>query len=150
MLPQMRINGAAAELFVKGDLLMKNYVPFEPEIDNTECDIAVIQNGNLVRIQVKSARSEDLKKVKFDLTRSSASSRFYTKDDFDVLALYDFATNKIAYIDWRSITHKRSITLRYTDTPCKNGFVGENGRLFFDDYRELPQIIRSVSTEVSA
>ncbi|WP_230116397.1 hypothetical protein [Bacillus velezensis] len=27
MLPQMRINGAAAELFVKGDLLLKNYVP---------------------------------------------------------------------------------------------------------------------------
>ncbi|WP_230116388.1 group I intron-associated PD-(D/E)XK endonuclease [Bacillus velezensis] len=140
MLPQMRINGAAAELFVKGDLLMKNYVPFEPEIDNTECDIAVIQNGNLVRIQVKSARSEDLEKVKFDLTRSSAACRFYTKDDFDVLALYDFATNKIAYIDCGYYTQtKHYVEIhRYT---LQNGFVGENGRLFFDDYRELPQII---------
>ncbi|MDZ5669115.1 hypothetical protein [Bacillus stercoris] len=63
MLPQMRINGAAAELFVKGDLLLKKYVPFEPEIDNMECDIAVIQNGELVRTQVKSAHSEISKKL---------------------------------------------------------------------------------------
>ncbi|MGG4126444.1 group I intron-associated PD-(D/E)XK endonuclease [Bacillus licheniformis] len=137
----MRITGAAAEMIVVSDLILKGYEPYLPTMGNTECDVLVEKDGKAYRVQVKSARSEDGEKVKFDITRPSASSKHYSKDDFDILALHDFYSGKTAYLVWRDLPHKRSITLRYSNTVDSNAFVGANGRLFFDDYLEFPEII---------
>lgn len=137
MLPQMRLDGAAAELKVTANLIQRGYFPYQPVMDNTECDLVVDANGHLYKIQVKSAYS-DGEKIKVELTRSSAKNRFYSKEDFDVLAIVDSTTSKIAYLVWANIPHKKCITLRLTETNITNGFTDKYGRFFFDDLSDFP------------
>jgi hypothetical protein len=133
----MRSNGAVAELAVMGDLILKGYIPYTPAMENTECDIIAHRGKELHRVQVKSSTS-DGDKIKVDLTRPSARNKYYDKDDFDVLAVYDFDTCDVAYLLWAELQNKRSLTLRFTEVVGSNGFVGENGRKFFYDYSDFP------------
>jgi len=137
MLPKIRIDGAVAEMIVIADLIKRGYFAYKPLIENTECDLVVDIDGKLVKIQIKSGHS-DGEKIKVDLTRSSAKSKYYSKQDFDILAIYDSSTGNIAYLKWGDIPYKRSLTLRYTETVFKNGNVEENGRYYFNDYLEFP------------
>lgn len=142
MLPKMRITGAAAEMFVAGDLITQGMIPAFPSIENTAYDLLAEKDGVAYRVQIKSS-SGDGEKVKFDLTRPSASNRYYDKSDFDILALYDFNSKQIAYLTWVTLPHKRSITLRYVDTVTKNAFVAGNGRLFFNDFSTFPDEVKT-------
>jgi hypothetical protein len=139
VLPKIRINGAIAELRVTADLIAKGYMTYSPTMENTECDLVVEVEGHLFKLQIKSAHS-DGEKIKVDLKRSSAKDKFYTKEDFDILAIYDSTTGKIAYLAWSRLPYKRNITLRFTDTVFSNSFVEKHGRLFFDDFKEFPSL----------
>jgi hypothetical protein len=150
MLPKMRIDGAVAELRVTADLMKKGYMTFSPTMDNTECDLVAEVGGRLFKLQIKSAHS-DGDKMKVDLVRSSAKNKFYTKDDFDVLAVYDSTTDQVAYLAWATLPHKRCITLRFTEETNSNGFVGKYGRMFFNDFNQFPELseIGSRSTDAN-
>jgi PD-(D/E)XK endonuclease len=145
LLPKMRVNGAIAEYRIVADLIKRGYTPFSPLLENTECDLVVDVNGDLLKIQIKSS-SSDGDKIKVDLTRPSSKNQYYSKEDFDILAIYDHTTEKVAYINWSDLPHKRSVTLRFTDTENSNGFVGKHGRKYFNDYLEFPIPSRKEAT----
>lgn len=137
MLTKNRLNGAVAELLVTADFTRKGYSTYSPTIENTECDLVVDVDGKLFKVQVKSGHSDGTK-LQVDLRRPSAKQSQYDKDAFDILAICDLTTGKLAYLIWPNIPYKSFITLRITDTPYANGFTETHGRLMFTDFNELP------------
>lgn len=148
MLIGIRQRGSVAEKYVEIDLINKGYFPYSPVLDNTECDLIADVNGRLVKLQIKSSQTLTDGAISFDISRPSAKLPHYSKDDFDVLVLYDSVENKIAYLPWKTLPHKRKVTLRYTAETNSNGFVKKHGRLFFDDLAEFPSM-EDIFPEVS-
>jgi hypothetical protein len=138
MLPEMRINGEVAELIVTADLIKQGALPFKPVMENGIYDLLTDCNGEILRVQIKSSNRGTDRSVKFDLERPSAADRHYAKDAFDVLALYDTQLGRTAYLDWRSLPHKRSITLRYDETVVRNSFSAKTPTLNFASFSEFP------------
>lgn len=98
--------GTAGEHLVCCDLLMKGYRAFLTD-QNCPYDVAVEQDGKIIRIQVKSTRKpkrvpqrKHIVTSYFFFTRRAGKKgvRTYNKNDFDVLALVAIDINKIAYM----------------------------------------------------
>lgn len=138
MISTIGANGTAAEYIVAADLMLKGYSPYWPSLENTECDLVVDIDGRLIRVQVKSGHSDDYC-LKVDLRRPSAKSKYYEKDAFELLAICDLSSGKLAYFHWPTLPNKSFITLRKVETNYSNGFKERHGTLMFADYSEIPK-----------
>ena len=92
--------GALSELVVSADLLSKGFEVFRALTSSCSCDLAILKNGKLSRIEVKTAYKNNSGKYVFANGRLDADNlRVYanTKIKADILALYIRSENKIIY-----------------------------------------------------
>ena len=121
--------GDLAELKVAAMFAEKGYFVSKPLTDNAPYDL-IIDDGSLKKVQVK-ARCERDNKVLVELRTTMVNYvRDYDKDDFDLLAVYNTDSGKIAIFNWDQIGDRRSLTIR--TTPPKNNQVDKV--IMFDDY----------------
>lgn len=121
--------GDLAELKVAAMFAEKGCFVSKPLTDNAPYDL-IIDDGSLKRIQVK-ARCERDSKVLVELRTTMVNyTREYEKEDFDLLAVYNTDSGKIALFNWDQIGDRKSLTLRTTSP--KNNQVDKV--MMFDDY----------------
>ena len=124
--------GDLAELKVAAMFAEKGCFVSKPLTDNAPYDL-IIDDGQLKKVQVK-ARCERDDKVLVELRTTMVNYvRNYEKDDFDLLAVYNTNSGKIAVFNWDQIGDRKSLTLR--TTAPKNNQVDKV--LMFDDF--IPQ-----------
>jgi hypothetical protein len=102
--------GTAAEHLVCADLLLSGYRAFLSD-QNCPYDVAVEVDGRLIRIQVKSTRSQKATPQRVAHTptylwhtkRAGKGGRRRYKDEFDILALVALDIRVVAYIRLGSV-----------------------------------------------
>ena len=131
----------ASEKFVEFDLLSKDIMVLKPVSDIVEnYDLIAEHNGNLIKVQVKSAVDVDGRMV-IDVRRSSkAKSRHYEEGAYDVLAIVNVEKREVCYILQREMTAKSSInvwTCDRSEIPSK-GIHKHYVPFVFNEHLEFP------------
>lgn len=104
-----------------------------PLTDNAPYDLIVDQDGKLLKVQVK-ARSERNGVVSTEIRSCMRGyTHFYTKEDWDLLVVYNIDDGSLAVLDWDDIGDKIVVNLR-TQRPKNNQ---KKGVMMFEDY--IPQ-----------
>ena len=126
--------GDLAELKIASDLIEQGYVVSAPYGDNAPYDLIVDINGVLKKVQVK-ARTVKNDVVTVELKSSMRNyTRQYSKQDWDIIAIYNIDNGTIAYLDWNAIGDiKTTLTLR-TVRPKNN-----QKSMMFEEYRFIPR-----------
>lgn len=120
--------GFAGEYFVTADLILKGYGVLHPCLPNTPFDLVVYTGESFVKVQVKTGTFDENGKLFIYLRRKKNES--YSDSDFDVLAVYETSSNKIAYMPFeerKKLTFSKEGTRKTTS-------------LSLEDYSEFPRI----------
>lgn len=83
--------GAIAELEVATDLMKKGYEVFRSLSQSCSCDLAILKNKKLFRVEVKSAYRNSNNSVSYPEQSHNKGHKY------DILALYLHRENKIIY-----------------------------------------------------
>jgi len=119
--------GDLAELKVACLFAEKGYIVSRPMSDNAPYDLIVDSGDKLKRVQVKARCVRD-GKINVELHTTMVNyTRPYSKEDFDLLAVFNTDTMQIALLDWDQIGDSGSIVLRI-DAPKNN--QNKNVKLF--------------------
>jgi hypothetical protein len=73
--------GAAHELLVSADLLAKGYDVYRAVSGSCPCDLAIVKDGKLLRVEVTTGYEQ------IDKTIKPPSAKLRTKDRWDILAI---------------------------------------------------------------
>lgn len=124
--------GDIAELAVATKFAQKRFIVSRPLSDNAPYDLIVDIEGQLYKVQVK-ARSTRKENISVELYSSMHNyTRKYQKGDFDILALYDINSEKIAIINYEDISNQSAVNF------CMNNEKRASKNVkrirFFDDY----------------
>lgn len=137
---QVGSTGRAAESLVQADLEFRGYVVWvTSEIKTTIDLIAQDDIGGLTRVQVKSFVSDD-ESHDVDIRRSHAKIRHYDSSDFDVLAIVDINTRKIAYLNMAELELrgvKRSVRLWRKAKSDYSAKIRCKPPLFYEDHHSF-------------
>jgi len=133
MKPQTR--GDLTEAAVLHKLMSEGYTVSQPFDDNQRYDFIIDDNGNLERIQVKTARYDD-GCVIFDCANSVAntvktSKKTYTPDEIDAFIVYSPDIDEFYRIDVED-ANKSSMRLQVSDDISK--FISEDRINWASDY----------------
>ena len=115
--------------------LSKLGLPVFREISNTsKTDIITIVNGKCVKIQCKCINFEINDTVTIQLI-SATSKEVYTKNDFDIIAIYLPFLEKVIYADWNDIENRKNLSFRYKEG---NGKQKNNKNIrYIDSYLDF-------------
>ncbi|MFX3623096.1 MAG: group I intron-associated PD-(D/E)XK endonuclease [Ectobacillus sp.] len=113
--------GAMGETVVKLNLIEAGYVVSQPELATTYDLIVETENGDLLKIQVKSSVPNSDGILKFDIRRSHSAGRVYKKNDFDILAVVNLTTKEVAYVPYNEIDTRRQLSFETNATRSKRG-----------------------------
>jgi hypothetical protein len=84
--------GAIGEIMVSADLMKKGYEVFRALSPSCSCDIAILQNKKLLRVEVKTGyKNPDEKITPFNSLKTKEKK-------FDILAIVIHRTNEIVYV----------------------------------------------------
>lgn len=136
--------GIAAQLYVKADLYTLGHGTLTPDAEFDPYDLAVDVAGRLYKLQVKSTQSNVGGRVKVDIRKPSAKGRTYDSVDYDILAVVDMTTRKIAYLSKAELSYGRQLTL-FTEIPdSRVGMPLDYAMLMFADYSDMQRAIDSL------
>lgn len=111
--------GDLAELKVACLFAEKGYFVNRPMTDNAPYDMIVDDGTSLKKVQVK-ARGVRNGKVTVELRTTMVNYiRPYSKEDFDLLAVYNIDSGQVAILDWSEIGDSGNLVLR-TEPPGNN------------------------------
>ncbi|WP_077736234.1 group I intron-associated PD-(D/E)XK endonuclease [Bacillus sonorensis] len=133
--------GYAAESIVRADLANKQIVSLSPDIPWVHYDIVADIGGEFAKIQVKTNMEHDGYRMKIDNRKSNGASRPYTKEDYDILAIVDLSSRRVAYLPYEVWQGKSQISIMLCEVIDMNGYGGSKQPLYFSDYLEFPEII---------
>jgi hypothetical protein len=141
--------GFAGEFLVQYDLIKRGIYSSQTH-PLAPFDLCTHIGGIDIRIQVK-AKSLDTnyEVLKIDY-RKSHGERKYKRDDFDVLAVPDFVTNRVAYIPPSLWLNKTQITLWLRPPKSTSGFGKNKQPIMFDDYLEFPKLSEIGNRSITA
>lgn len=127
--------GFSGEFLVISDLTEQGLIVLSPVMPSTSYDVVVDEgSGNFRKIQVKSCYEVDGKLSISNRKGAGSSKRHYEKGDYDILAVVNLTSRKVAYIAFDECN--RCEMTFYTDVPDK---VIKTTRLF-DEYLEFPRL----------
>ncbi|WP_372447101.1 group I intron-associated PD-(D/E)XK endonuclease [Paenibacillus cisolokensis] len=121
--------GLAAERLVEADLILAGFTTFLPSSAQCVYDILAERGELCFKIQVKAATPKNGRLV-VDARRPSASSRHYSMEDYDYLAVVDLSTRLVCYIPRKSFNTGR-VTVRLTKS------AAPRTDLYFSEYRTI-------------
>jgi hypothetical protein len=135
--------GYASEYLVMFDLLAKGIDAFLPCRPDLAYDLKATINGRDVKIQVKTGNRTD-ETITADIRKppKNRESTYYENDEYDLLAVTDLESRKVAYISPGEF--KRSITFRIEPQRVGNQFK----QRMFDDFLDMPNEIGNHSAIV--
>lgn len=134
------IRKMASEQLVSMDLLEKGYMVLKPLTDIIEnYDLAVDNNGILLKVQVKSGRTDEVGRMLIDIRRSSVvkGSRHYEDSAYDVLAIANIETRQVIYIKKSDLTAKASMNVWWCEKDKIPYDNGKQNRFHYKDYMEF-------------
>ncbi len=148
MLHQKR-KGSIGEQAVILDLLKQDIAVFTEIGDLSRIDLIAIIDNIPIRIQVKartpSTNNNDKKHscgvIDLKAEKSGPNYRYhYTQNDFDILAVYDLESDKIAYISVNEFLSKQHFSIRVK--PAKNN--QKTNIKMFSDYSDIRKALKYV------
>jgi uncharacterized pyridoxamine 5'-phosphate oxidase family protein len=104
--------GTVGETRVMYELAKNGYPVFREISDTSKTDIITIVNGKCIRIQCKCINSDTKGAISIPL-ESRTSNTVYTKDDFEILAVYVLFLDKLIFLNWKDIGNTQTLTFRY-------------------------------------
>ncbi|MFW5434291.1 hypothetical protein [Paenibacillus apiarius] len=139
--------GALAEKVVETRIIECDAFPFLPSVSAGETDIIAEYRGNIYKIQVKSRYPEN-GRLLVDTRRPSAKKRTYSSGAFDILAVVDLSSNRVAFIDRDTIPSER---FRFFITKDYNlqGKPAEYVPLMFDDFLDFRKAVERLTKHVA-
>jgi hypothetical protein len=108
--------GTIGETKVIHELALKGYPIFKEIGNHSKTDLIAIVNNRCIKIQVKVGTQKDgyVTIRLFGTGKYNGKIRYvYTKNDFDVLAVYISTIDKVVFLNWNDIKDSKSVTLRY-------------------------------------
>ncbi|MFL6977087.1 group I intron-associated PD-(D/E)XK endonuclease [Bacillus inaquosorum] len=133
--------GYAAENIVRADLAKKEIVSLSPDIPWTHYDMVADINGSFVKIQVKTKMEHDGYRMIIDNRKSNGVSRPYTKSDYDILAIVDLESRRVAYLPYEVWQGRSQISIMLREVVDTNGYGRGKQPLYFSDYTNFPEVI---------
>lgn len=131
--------GYAGEHIAIADLMMKFIPSSQPMLPGSPYDLIADVNRIRYTVQIKIAKNKGDKLI-VDYRKSHVESRNYTREDFDILAVVDLESRKVAYIPPELWVGKTQITMWKNPPKSLNGFGGNRIPVMFDDYLEFPEL----------
>lgn len=131
--------GYAGEHLAIADLTMKFIPTSQPMLPGSPYDLIADVNGERCTIQVKIATHYG-DKIRIDYRKSHVKSRTYTREDFDILAVVDLESRRVAYITPDMWLGKTQITMWKNPPKTLNGFGGNRIPVMFEDHLEFPDL----------
>lgn len=125
--------GDVAELAVAAQCLKNGYQILFPYGEDTRYDFVIEQKGLFRRVQVKYVTPKDGALDVSCRSSNNWSTRAYTSDEIDIIAVYDSKSGIIYFIDVK-IIGKRSLKLRLSAS--KNNQI--KGVRLAEDYLTIP------------
>lgn len=125
--------GDVAELAVAAHCLRDGYQVLFPYGEDTRYDFVIERAGVFKRVQVKYVTPKDGTLDVSCRSSNNWSTRAYSIDEIDILAVYDSLSEKVYFIDVKLIG-KRSIKLRLQAS--KNNQT--KGTHLADEYLNIP------------
>jgi len=114
--------GDVGEAMVLADVLRQGHKVALPVGEDWRYDLIVLRHGKLERVQCKYVESDGLVIEVPGRSSNSHSTRLYTSDEIDCLAVYDKTTESCYYIPSSEIGSGKSLfSLRLV--PSSNGQV---------------------------
>lgn len=137
--------GYSGEYIVISDLTERGLIVSTPAVPLVAAYDAIVddENGNFRKIQVKSGYEDDGKLSINNRKGAGSAKRHYEEGDYDILAVVNLTTRKVAYIPFEECN--RCEMTFYTAAPDK---VIKTTRLF-DDYLKFPNLSEIGNRSVS-
>ena len=136
-----KIKGNIGELVVAAEFAKKSFHVFSELGDLSKVDLIVESpEGKLLKIQVKYSSLSKNGTVYVSSRKSGPNYEFfYTKEDFDIIAVYCPEIEQVAYITSKELLeNKTEVTLRVTE-PKNLG--GSHSIRYFSSYTSLDRIL---------
>lgn len=112
-----KMKGNIGQLAIATDLAKKGYCVFSEMGDLSKTDLIAIVNGVPILIQVKYRAKSSNGTLEILFGKSGPNYRYmYTKDDFDVIAVYCPDNNMCLYISNKELERKGSVYIRIDRT----------------------------------
>lgn len=132
--------GSLAEKIVEASLIYYGACPYIPSIASSETDLIAEYEGRVYKLQVKSSFSK-AGRLRVDTRRPSAKGRTYSAEAFDILAVVDLATKKVAYISRCDIPTERFRFFTTTEYKLQ-GKHANYTPMMLEDYLDLHSALR--------
>jgi len=123
--------GTIGEAKVMYELSKSGYPVFREISDTSKTDIITIINNKCIRIQCKCVNSEFKGTISVPL-ESRTSNTVYTKNDFEILAVYILFLDKLIFLNWNDIGSVQTLTFRYK--PGEGKQKNNKNIRFLDNY----------------
>ena len=104
--------GTVGETRVMYELSKNPYPVFREISDTSKADIITIVNNQCIRIQCKCINSDTNGTISVPL-ESRTSNEVYTKNDFEILAVYVPFLDKLIFLNWNDIGNVQTLTFRH-------------------------------------
>lgn len=128
--------GVASEKLVEVDLILQGFDTFQPTSQELPYDLVAQKDNKFHRIQVKMGQKKAKNKIYVDARKGSAKVRNYSDSDYDVLAVVDLETRKVAYIPKEKINV--TATLWTENVEYVNGCSKDYKPNLFDNWIMFP------------
>lgn len=101
------------------EFVRQGYEVYSPITDNTLCDMVVLKDGKLSRVEVKSTKSPEQRsgayKIQLKRVRSNRTEniiRYFDNSSVDILAIYLEDIDKVILMDSLTVIPKTELTIR--------------------------------------
>ena len=108
---------------VCADLAKKQFVVLLPQGSQPHYDLVIEKNGILKRVQVRFSKKTSSGVVNAKLTTQGTNTVYHTKEDVDIIAIYEPTDDLVYYINLNEFNNKSMISLR-TKLPANNQSTG--------------------------
>jgi hypothetical protein len=140
---------------VMADLVKRGIEVMEPKYAGSAFDILAYDGSNFIKVQVKCSSPNERGKLMFDVRKSHGETRNYSSEDYDVLAVVDFDSGRIGYLEYgefNSETGTTQVTMWTREPESMNGFGKKHKLKLLSEYSDFPSyaIGKRETAEVSA